>query len=71
MLEFAVFPHLSCHPLPAAAGIIGKKRTRDCIREQVREGIRNPDRYRKVLVDEIGVVSAQFFHRIGDCRLLL
>ena len=42
MLDFAVFPHLSRRSQAAAAGVGGKKKARDWIQEQIREGVRNP-----------------------------
>ena len=71
MLDFAVFPHLSRHPIAAAAGIVGKRRTWAWIQEHVRGGVRNPEWRQEDPVDRIGIVFAQFFHRIGDCRLPL
>lgn len=70
-LDLALSPDLSCHPLAAAGGIDGKRQTRMWSQEQVGEGVRKPGWYHKDLVDKIGIISAQLFHPIGDCRLQL
>ena len=68
-LDSALFPHLSRHPIAAAERLNGKKQARDWIKGQVREGVSNTGWHRKDLVRIIGIIFAQLFHRIGDCRL--
>ena len=70
-LDFGLFPHLSRNPLAAAAKLNGKEQAWQRIQEQVSEGVRNPEWYRKDLADELGLRLAQLFHRIADCRLPL
>ena len=43
-LDLAVCPHLSRHPLAAAAGLGWKGKARHWIQGQIREGVRNPAR---------------------------
>ena len=56
MLDFAVCPYLSRHPLAAAAGVSGKTRALDRIQEEIRGGHRNQARFRVNLIDEIGII---------------
>ena len=70
-LDFALWPHLSRHPLAAAKRINGEKQACEWIPGQVREGVSNPEWYRKDVVGEIGIICAQSFRRIRNCRLPL
>ena len=69
--DFVSFPHLSRHPLPAAAKLNGGKRAWGQIQEQVREEFGNPEWYHKDPAGEFGIFFAQLFHRIGHCRFPL
>ena len=66
-----LLPPLSLRSLSAAAGLHEDKRASGRISEEVHRGVRNPERYHGESVDEIGIISAQLFHRIGDSRLRL
>ena len=50
MLDSAAFPHLSRRPQATAAGLVGRKGAWGRIREQMREGARNPAWFRRDLI---------------------
>ena len=67
-LDFVCVPHLNRQPLAAAAGIKREREARGRTQEQVREGVRNPERHHKGMVEKIGIMSPQSSYRLGDCR---
>ena len=71
MLDFTAFPHFGCHLLAVAVGFNGKESAREWIHGQARGGVRDPERFRNDLFGGNGIISAQLFHRVGDCRLPL
>ena len=59
---------------PASMPCVQDPRTRIAVvthLRRLREGFRNPEWFRENLVDRVGVVFAQLFHRVGDGRLPL
>ena len=60
MFDFAVSPHLSRHPLVAAAGVGGKATAWGWIRKQIREGLRKPGGFLQGLIDKIGIVFSNY-----------
>ena len=63
-----VFPHSSRHPQATAAGIGRKGGSWVRIQGQVRQGVRNPGRWRWELICKIGSVLSKCFRRFRNCR---
>ena len=68
-LDFAIFPQQGRHHFPVAPETDDKAKARQRIHEHVTDGVRNSARFREDLVDANGIIFAQFFRRVGDCRL--
>ena len=68
ILDIAVFPRESRHPLAINAGINDKARTWDWARDQIRSGAQGPNWTIRSLVDQLGIIFARLFRKIGDRR---
>ena len=67
--DFAISPHRGRRQLSEASGADGEAEAWQWIHDQLMEGVRNPDWLRRDSVAAIGIIFAQLFRRIGDCRL--
>ena len=64
-LDFAIFSSLDGYPQAKEAGIGRKGEGWEWIQRQVREGVRNPEWWRRNLVDKTGVIYPELFRRIA------
>ena len=67
-LEYAAFPHKSKHHLTLGSDIAAKSGAWEWICEQITAGGLHPEWIHGPLIDQLGVVFAYLFHKIGDCR---
>ena len=68
-LDFASFRRKSRRPLAINTGINTEARAWEWARDQVCSGSQDPAWLRRALVGQLGVIFAQWFHKIGGRRI--
>ena len=67
--EYAAFPHKSKHHVAVGSGISAKSKAWGWICEQITVDALRPEWIRRPLFDQLGVLFADLFRKIRDCRL--
>ena len=68
-LEYAAFPHRSKHHMALGSDIGTKGQAWMWICEQITESATHPEWIHRGLIDQLGILFADLFQKIGDCRL--
>ena len=68
-LDSGVFPYKSRHPLAIGPEIKSKSKACEWICEQICVGASHPQWIHRSKVDQLGILFADVFQKIGDCRL--
>ena len=68
-LEYAVFPRKSKHHMALGSDISAKSKAWKWICKQITVGALRPGWIHRPLIDQSGILFADLFRKIGDCRL--
>ena len=68
-LDYAAPPHISKHQMALGSDISAKSKAWYWTCEQITAGALRPEWIRRPLTDQVGILFADLFRKIGDCRL--